>query len=187
MSEPSTAEKLEPRPMTMENIQQSIFNLLTSFEPTAEGLEGEEKEEFTEWVESQLVALGQKESEKADAFAYAIRKAEMEAEFFKREAERFSHRRSVVENKIKSMKERITYVLREFDLKEVSGQRYKLALRKSQRVIVTEEDPAKFPEEYIRIIPEKKEVDKNAVKDALKQGKEVAGAFLYDNWTTQIR
>jgi hypothetical protein len=185
--EPATAEKLEPRPMTMDEIQQSIFDILTSFEPTAEGLEGEEKEEFTAFVTAQLESLAQKESEKADAFAYAIRHAEMEAEFFKREAERFAQRRQTVENRIRAMKDRITYILLEYSLKEIAGKRYKLALRKSQRVITTWEDPTKYPDEYIRVIPEKKEIDKNALKDALKIGKEIEGASLQDNWTTQIR
>lgn len=185
--EPATTEKLESRPMTMEMIQQQIFDLLTAFEPTAEGLEDEERTEFTAFVSDQLESLGRKEAEKADAFAYAIRHAEMEAEFFKRESERFTQRRTTVENRIKSMKERITYVLREFGLKEVAGARYKLALRRSQRVIVTETDVKNFPDEFVRIIPETREVDKKAIVDVLKTGKEVAGAFLEENWTIQIR
>lgn len=173
--------------MSMEEIQQAIFDMLTAFEPTAEGMEQEEKQEFTAFFEEQINSLAQKEADKADAFAYAIRHAEAEVEFFKRESERFQQRKTVVENKIKSMKERITYVLREFNLKEICGAKYKLALRRSQRVIVTEQDPKKFPDEYVRIIPEQREPDKKVIGDALKAGKEIEGAYIEEHWTTQIR
>lgn len=172
---------------TMEEIQQSIFETLTAYEPTAEGIDDEaEKAEFDKWMAEQLASLANAEAEKADAYCYAIRHAEAEADFFRREAERFQQRRTYVESHIQRMKERITYIMREFDLKEIKGDRYKLALRKSTHVVV-EVDPAKLPREFIRIKPEVREPDKKAIGDALKAGTEIGGARLEDSWSVQIR
>ena len=171
---------------TMEEIQQGIFTALSAYEPTADGLETEEeKTEFDAYMSDVLDDLGKQEKDKADAIAYAILHAEAEADFFRRESERFATRCRVIKNRIKSMKERIAYTLREYNLKDVSGSKYKLALRKSQRVMI--ENEGIIPTSYFRVIPETREPDKKAIGDALKSGKEIIGASLEDSYSVNIR
>jgi hypothetical protein len=49
------------------------------------------------------------------------------------------------------------------------------------------QDFSKLPTEFIRIIPETREPDKAAIKDALKAGKEVAGAVLVVKQNIQLK
>src|SRR5271157_4631941 len=52
----------------------------------------------------------------------------------------------------------------------------RISWRKSTSVNVV--DPAKVPAQYQRVIPERREPDKNAIGDALKAGQEVDGCEL---------
>lgn len=171
--------------LTMEDIQSRIFDALTAYEPTAEGMDEEEKARFDAWIAEELAGLATAEAEKADGYGYAIRKAEAEADFFRKESERFAIKRHVIENHIKAMKSRIAYVLREYDIKEIKGARYKLMLWKSQHVAI--ENAKAIPAEYTRVIPATSEPDKTKIKEALKAGTEVAGTFLEDSYTAVVR
>jgi hypothetical protein len=181
-----TPEVQEKPKMTMYEIQDMIFNVLSSAEIQFESLEeADDKKAFSDYVSTMLEELGIREAEKADAFAYAIRMAETRAAFFKQEAELFTQKRQVIERRIKSMKENISFVMDRFGLKKISGKRYSITLTHSKAVIITGSVsllPKKYLEKKVEFNAKKKEI-----KEALESGKKIDGVILELRTSITIR
>lgn len=69
---------------------------------------------------------------------------------------------------------------------EVDGVTVKLKIKKNPPSVVVE-DETKIPEKYWRVIPEHKEVDKTAIKDAHKAGIGVDGTKVVQGTRLDIR
>ena len=117
---------------------------------------------------------------KIENVALWIKDLKAEAEALKAEKMAFAERQKVAENKIESLKKWLAYALDGQDYKSV---RASVSFRKSQAVEIA--DIYKVDENYLRY--KEPEADKTAIKEALKAGKNVAGATLVENTSVIIK
>lgn len=109
-----------------------------------------------------------------------VKNLRAEAEAYKNEMQSFQKRKKQAENKANSLEKYIEFAL--------GGQKFKtdrvsVTYRKS--TVVECDDLFKVPEEYLRYkVPE---LDKTAVKTALKDGKEIDGCTLIEKQNMSIK
>lgn len=125
-------------------------------------------------------ALQLERSAKLESIALWIKELNAEAEALKAEKMAFAERQKNAEKKIESLKGVLSQAL--------NGEKFKTTLvecsfRKSDSVIIN--DLHKIPEDYLKY--KDPEPDKNAIKAAIKEGKEIAGAELLSKLNLQIK
>ena len=128
----------------------------------------------------QLDKLQMEREEKLESIALWIKDLKAEAEALKAEKMAFAERQKVAENKMESLKKYLAYAL---DGRAFKTTRASVSFRKSQAVEIT--DIYKLDENYLRY--KEQEAEKTAIKEALKAGKEVAGATLVENTSVIIK
>lgn len=108
------------------------------------------------------------------------------AEIFQSEADRLKAIGKSRENKAKALKE---YILNSFTLAGIDKIATSLGLVKKEKGSYTASvtNESILPKEYFRIVPEKKEPDKDKIKKAIRAGKEVPGAELHQAIKLAIR
>lgn len=128
----------------------------------------------------QLDKLTMEREAKLENVACWIKELKAEAEALKAEKMAFAKRQQVAENKMESLKKYLAYAL---DGQAFKTTRASVTFRKSQSVEVA--DIWKLDENYLRY--KEPEADKTAIKEALKQGKTVAGVTLVENTSVIIK
>jgi hypothetical protein len=118
--------------------------------------------------------------EKIENIALWIKNLKSDAEAYKREKDSFAKKQKVAENKMESLKEYLSGALRG---EKFRTDRVQISYRPSQRVEIMDE--GKIPEAYLIAQPPK--VDKQSIKEALKNGEVVDGATLVDSENIQVR
>ena len=98
----------------------------------------------------------------------------------KAEKQAFADRQKAAEKKIDSLRKLISDAL---GGQPLETPRVKLSFRKSAEVQIDDID--ELPDEYLRY--KEPEPNKTAIKEAIKSGKEVAGAHLEDTLSLQIK
>ena len=125
-------------------------------------------------------ALQLERSAKLESIALWIKELNAEAEALKAEKMAFAERQKNAEKKIESLEGVLSQAL--------NGEKFKTTLvecsfRKSDVVIIN--DLHKIPEDYLKY--KDPEPDKNAIKAAIRGGKEIAGAELLSKLNLQIK
>lgn len=128
----------------------------------------------------QLDKLTMEREVKLENVACWIKELKAEAEALKAEKMAFAKRQQVAENKMESLKKYLAYAL---DGQAFKTTRASVTFRKSQSVEIA--DIYKLDENYLRY--KEPEADKTAIKEAIKQGKTVAGATLVENTSVIIK
>lgn len=128
----------------------------------------------------QLDKLTMEREVKLENVACWIKELKAEAEALKAEKMAFAKRQQVAENKMDSLKKYLAYAL---DGQAFKTTRASVTFRKSQSVEIA--DIYKLDENYLRY--KEPEADKTAIKEAIKQGKTVAGATLVENTSVIIK
>ena len=128
----------------------------------------------------QLDKLTMEREAKLENVACWIKELKAEAEALKAEKQRLEDRQKVAENKMESLKKYLAFAL---DGQALKTTRASVTFRKSQSVEIA--DIYKLDENYLRY--KEPEADKTAIKEALKQGKTVAGATLVENTSVIIK
>ena len=128
----------------------------------------------------QLDKLTMERETKLENVACWIKELKVEAEALKAEKQRLAERQKVAENKMESLKNYLAYAL---DGQAFKTTRASVTFKKSQAVEIV--DIYKLDENYLRY--KEPEADKTAIKEALKQGKTVAGATLVENTSVIIK
>jgi hypothetical protein len=128
----------------------------------------------------QLDKLTMEREAKLENVACWIKELKAEAEALKAEKMAFAKRQQVAENKMESLKKYLAYAL---DGQAFKTVRASVTFRKSQAVEIA--DIYKLDENYLRY--KEPEADKTAIKEAIKQGKTVAGATLVENTSVIIK
>lgn len=118
-----------------------------------------------------------------DAFM-KIREVETLVEEMKAEEAHLAKRRKTYEDAIKSAKEFIKDYMLEQGLAEITGQVVKYSLVKSNPTLVIE-DESLIPEEYKETTFQTK-VRKDAIKDQLKMGDNIAGCKLEESFHVKV-
>ena len=128
----------------------------------------------------QLDKLTMEREAKLENVACWIKELKAEAEALKAEKMAFAKRQQVAENKMESLKKYLVYAL---DGQAFKTVRASVTFRKSQAVEIA--DIYKLDENYLKY--KEPEADKTAIKEAIKQGKTVAGATLVENTSVIIK
>lgn len=117
---------------------------------------------------------------KIENIALWIKNLRAEEESLKNEKQAFEERQRQAKSKREGLEQYLSGIL--------NGEKFKTAkvecsFRKSQRVDV--DDVFSLPEEYIKY--KEPDADKTAIKEAIKEGKEIAGARIVTTLNLQIK
>ena len=137
----------------------------------------------------QLDALQMEREQKLEGVALWVKDLKAEAEAVKAEADKLTARKKAIDNKIDSLKQWLLYALGGEKLKTARCNVYQTH---SQKVVIDDEKAmidmlmsSPFGEKFLRI--KEPEIDKNALKDSLKQGYEYEFAHLEETESVVIR
>lgn len=115
-----------------------------------------------------------------------IRSLENLRDGMKAEAARLTDRQKIIDNRIRSIKEWYQRNLDAMGKSKVETMRGTMAVQNNPPALkITDED--KIPRCYLDLVPARYEVNKDAVKTALKAGEEVPGAHLEQGRSLRIR
>lgn len=156
------------------DIEETLNLLLASMNP--------ETGEVDEVYVHQLEDLNVQRDEKLESIGCYIKNLEAEAEAIKKEEEALKQRRETAERKANSLAQYITEML---GGEKWSCPRVAFSFRKSEQV-TTVDDLELIPDEYCVIKTERK-VDKKKIKEAIKAGVEVRGAWLTEKINLNIK
>jgi len=109
-----------------------------------------------------------------------IKNLKAEAEALKAEKDAFAHRQKVVENKMNSLKAFISQYLEGTSFKTT---KVNVSFRKSESLEIS--DVYKIPEDFLKY--KEPDVDKTALKNAIKAGASIEGAELVEKLNIQIK
>ncbi len=136
-----------------------------------------------------LDALQMEREQKLEGVALWIKDLKAEAEAVKAEADKLTARKKAVENKIDGLKQWLLYALNGEKLKTPRCNVYQTH---SQKVVIDDEKAlvdmlmtSPFGEKFLRV--QEPEIDKNALKDSLKQGYEYEFVHLEQTESVVIK
>ena len=136
-----------------------------------------------------LDALQMEREQKLEGVALWIKDLKAEAEAVKAEADKLTARKKAVENKIEGLKQWLLYALNGEKLKTARCNVYQTH---SQKVVIDDEKAlvdmlmtSPFGEKFLRV--KEPEIDKNALKDSMKQGYEYEFAHLEQTESVVIK
>ena len=122
---------------------------------------------------------------KLENVACWIKDLKAEAEALKAEKQALEERQKVAENKAESLKKWLAYVL---DGKKFSTSKCAVSFRKTEAVEVTTDGLNNLMKEHDELLTYKApEPNKTAIKQAIKDGLNVAGVQLVQNTSTIIK
>ena len=137
----------------------------------------------------QLDALQMERAQKLEGVALWIKDLKAEAEAVKAEADKLNARKKAIDNKVESLKTWLMYALGGEKLKTARCNVYQTH---SQKVVIDDEEAmidmlmsSPSGEKFLRM--KEPEIDKNALKDSLKQGYEFEFAHLEETEGLVIR
>ena len=164
--------------MTLYEINQQMEDVLNRLMSTLDPETGEVDEAYVHELED----LKLQREEKLEAMGCYMKNLEAEAEAIKKEEAALKERRSVIEKKLKSLGNYITVTL---DGEKWSCPRVAFSFRRSEQVM-TVDDIDLLPEEYVTVKTERS-ADKKKIKEAIKAGIEVRGAWLADKINLNVK
>ena len=160
------------------NLYEINQKLMETFE---EAVDQETGEIVNEQAYEALDALQMALEEKTENILLWVKNLSAKAEALKKEKQAFAERQSRVEKRVESLKQYVSGVL---DGNDFSTDKVSVTWRKSQAVEY-HGDISDLPEEYLR--RRDPELNKDALKKALKTGEEIKGACLVTKKNIQIR
>lgn len=129
----------------------------------------EEGGDFTKALDDLAEAF----NEKAENVAKVVRNLEAEAEVFANESQRMAQKATARKNQTAHLKDYLKGAMEQMGIENIKGQLLNVGLQNSTptcEVLVAVEE---LPEEFVRVIPEKKEADKKALMAYYKEKGEV--------------
>lgn len=131
-----------------------------------------------------LADLGEEIEKKADAIAGMISEGNGSSATLKAEIDRLTTKKRAIDNKVDSLKRYLEMCMIATEKTKFKTDLYSFNIQKNAPsvVIAPDVDVNAIPEEYV-----KKEINKTAVKDALKEGKELKWAILQQTESIRIR
>lgn len=130
--------------------------------------------------EEKFEELGLERDAKIENICLWIKNLKAEAEALKVEKDAFAKRQKAAENKMESLKK---YISNYLDGTSFESAKVKVSFRKSESLEVS--DIYKIPEDYLKY--KEPDVDKQAIKQAMKLGKEFEGIEVVTNYNIQIK
>ena len=158
--------------MNLFNIKQEYLNIAQEL---AEG-------ELTPELEQQLAITEANLQEKAINYGYVIKNFESEVDIIDAEIKRLQSLKKARTSAIDRLKDNISEAMLLFNITELKAPTFKLSFRKSESIECDEVVDQEYCNIKTTITP-----DKVAIKQAIKEGKEVLGARLIINNNLQIK
>ena len=147
-------------------------------------LESEQSEGDRENYEFVMEFLKEELQNKSSNIIKYIRNVSLEVEVLSQEEDRLEKLRKQKEKKVNSLKKYLTDILLNLDKNKIETELGNLGLRKSVSVAIDNLDliPKKYIQKKIELVP-----DKRLLSEILKQGKNIKGVHLENNYSLQIR
>jgi hypothetical protein len=141
-----------------------------------------EQGELTTEIEQQLQINEEQLKEKAINYGYVIRSFEYDNDVIDAEIKRLKQLKEQKENAIDKLKNAVSDAMQLYGIEKIDSPTLKLSFRKSESIEVSENIDKKYLIEKTTLQP-----DKQAIKKAIKDGKQVEGAVLVTNYNIQIK
>lgn len=122
---------------------------------------------------------------KAEGIGKMLRMLDADIEALKAEEKRLADRRKTIENKQKQIKDYVRYQLEVAGLTEIKSPLITVKVQNNPPAVEIVDRDA-IPRQFIKTTIVE-DVDKNAIKEALKNGEEVPGAVLLQGKSLRIR
>ena len=163
--------------MKLSDIENEIANVLDLDE-------AELTEEQRVALDGYLAELAGQESAKIDSFAQFVRLQAERASALDAESKRLARRAKSIERSLAYLKGSYLGTMQDHGLKKVSGNVYTLSIRSTPVVRIDNESavPAQYWREKVE-----RSVDKVAIRDAINNGLDVAGASMGESISLQVR
>lgn len=123
---------------------------------------------------------------KAQNVAYAIRNLEATAEAIKAAEKQMADRRKAIENRAHRVKEYLQTCMEIAGMTKIECPHFALSI-KNNPASVEVLDEKQIPQDYMREIPAKFEIDKTLIKKAIADGFDVPGAKLTQGKRLEIK
>lgn len=134
--------------------------------------------EWTDAHEALAQELVSKAATKADAFGSYLKDKSARAAIIAEEEQRLADRRKRMERHVERLKRYAVFVLERIERPKIEGTLYTLALQKNPPTLDVTVGADQLPDAYVRVIPERREIDRKALLDAVKGGAVVDGVAL---------
>ena len=149
-----------------------------------ECIDVETGEIMEEKAQELLHSLQRQKEDKIENIALYVKNLIAEAEAIKQEEQKLSERRKAKEKKTEWMKQYLTTALLSTDKEKFESARVSIGFRKTEKVIIEGEE---LLEDRYVTIETKRIPNKKTIKEAIKTGTEVKGAYVQENKNIQIK
>jgi hypothetical protein len=157
--------------------EQAALDALVSMD---EGEWTEDHEALEQELTAQLVT-------KADAFGAYVQSLTATADAIKAEQDRLAARRKTLENTVARLKRYALMALQTMDRDKVSGSLYTIGVQRNPPSVLVEVGADALGDEFVRVVPASREINKAAIGAALKAGQTVPGCSLTSTFSLRIR
>lgn len=120
--------------------------------------------------------------EKLLGWAIWFKNVESESESIKSEIAKLNARKKSLDSQAERIKGTISHFLKD---KTIKNSKVVIKRTNSKQVVVSDKEA--LDDKYLRVIPEKSEPDKNAIKAAVKAGEKITGAAVVDKENVSIK
>ena len=162
----------------------STFSLAREVEALFEGYDPDTGE-YPEDFDQRMSALALRVEDKLDGCAYYTRRLSNTATMLRDEAARLTERARMFERREKRIKDGMMFLLAECDRRKIETQRNTVYVQKNPARLEVA-DVGAVPSEYVEIVQETR-IDKRAIKEAIKGGKDVPGCKLVQSHGVRIK
>jgi hypothetical protein len=149
-------------------MRKPLYQIESDYLAIADALE---QGELTPELETALAITEQELQVKAVGYGYIIKDAEDTVDAIDAEIKRLQARKKSEQNKVERMKEAISNAMQHFGIYDVKTPTLRLSFRKSERVVGMSFD--ELPDEFVTVVPEQRKPNLNAIKSAIKEGREI--------------
>ena len=164
--------------MTLYELTEDYMNLLELAEDP-----DIDEQAFTDTLEGIDGAL----EDKAEGYAKVIRTLEGDAAACDTESKRLRNKKQTIENNIKRMKAALQYAMQATGKTKFKTALFSFGIQKNPAAVVIDEGYLEnIPDRFL--IPQDPQIDKKAIKEALKAGEDLEGiAHLSETYSLRIR
>ena len=165
-------------------MKKSLYNIETEYLEIANQLEDGE---VTPELETALAINEAELQGKAVAYAYVIKESDDTVAAIDAEVKRLQGIKKTEQNKSKRLKGAIHVAMDLYGIQEIKTETLKLNFRRSEGVICTVEETVALAAEFVTVVPEVLKPNLNAIKSAIKEGREVKGYEVETRYNLQIK
>ena len=164
----------------------TLYELTGQYRPLYEMLSAGDIDEqtFRDTIES--CGLDEAIEDKADNYAYVIKQMEADVSVIEQEVARLNARKYSLVSNAQRVRHNLQEAMYAIGKTRIHTPRFTFNVQPNPPSVVIDAD-AQLPDEFMRVIPERREPDKTAIKDALKEGRAVEGCRLEQKESLRIR